>query len=478
MKNDKENLNQSINSNRRKLLGLAGVAGAGALLSPLFVKAAPSTIIEAGSGVDTASCIIFKDGNTIYAKNGTTGKIDFQGTDASTVIQDTINIMNEGQTLFIRNGIYDLTTAALNVTRGINIIGEAAVTTGVSSNGTLYGSVLRRSGNVLSVNMQTKASFNVVIKNIALDGMDQSASGLLLKYFHGTIDSVLIKNCNIGLDVQYGWTSDYYSIHAFKCNIGGQISAPSVSQSNFYACTFNYNNDTGFVKSSGSAVNFIGCDFEWNGKYGLVIKGANCNVDGCYFESNPLYRVANQNYGAHVKIGEDTVYSADIRLANCYFGSQDKNINITDAYRIWIRHGYIILIENCYFYQPSGETVRTDIKNDEGLNADILLINCRYVHDGEWTRENFSGIKTINTRDWKTSNSGILTTNGTGAQTDFDITHGLAADPTTFELTAKHRDSAGDKYWVKKDVNTVTVKFVTPPPAGTNNVVLSWRAEV
>ncbi len=89
----KENLNQHINSNRRKLLSLAGAASAGALLSPLLSKAAPSTIIEAGSNVDTASYIIFKDGGIIYAKNGMTGAIQFSGAGASTVIQWAIDIL-------------------------------------------------------------------------------------------------------------------------------------------------------------------------------------------------------------------------------------------------------------------------------------------------------------------------------------------------------------------------------------------------
>ncbi len=97
----KENKN-SINQSRRKLLSLAGAAGTGMLLSPLLSKAAPTTIIESGSNVDTASYIIFQDSGTIYAKNGTTGKIEFSGTDASTVIQSAVNILTKGGSIFIK----------------------------------------------------------------------------------------------------------------------------------------------------------------------------------------------------------------------------------------------------------------------------------------------------------------------------------------------------------------------------------------
>ncbi len=96
--NNTKNKNQSINEERRKLLSLAGAAIPAALLSPLLSKAAPSTVIEAGSNVDTASYIIFKDGNTIYTKNGMTGKIEFQNTDASTVINDTLKNLTSGRT--------------------------------------------------------------------------------------------------------------------------------------------------------------------------------------------------------------------------------------------------------------------------------------------------------------------------------------------------------------------------------------------
>ncbi len=102
----KTNQENSINSNRRKLLGLAGTAGAGMLLSPLLSEVAPSTIIEAGSNVDTASYIIFKNGNNIYAKNGTMWKIEFQGTDTTIVIQSVIDISESGSEIKIRRGEY------------------------------------------------------------------------------------------------------------------------------------------------------------------------------------------------------------------------------------------------------------------------------------------------------------------------------------------------------------------------------------
>ncbi len=106
--------NQPINRSRRKLLSLAGATGAGMLLSPLLSKAAPSTIIEAGSNVDTASYIIFQDSGKIYAKNGTTGKIEFNNTDASMVIQSAVDALTNGGKIFIKNGIYARSTLTIS----------------------------------------------------------------------------------------------------------------------------------------------------------------------------------------------------------------------------------------------------------------------------------------------------------------------------------------------------------------------------
>jgi len=52
--------------------------------------------IEPASFTETASYIIFRQGDTYYAKNGTTGEIEFSGTGASQVIQQSIDSLTEG----------------------------------------------------------------------------------------------------------------------------------------------------------------------------------------------------------------------------------------------------------------------------------------------------------------------------------------------------------------------------------------------
>jgi len=61
-----------------------------------------------------ASYIIFKKGNTIYARNGNTGKIDFYGLDASAVIQSALDALTSGRTWeekVVMKGKFELTTS-------------------------------------------------------------------------------------------------------------------------------------------------------------------------------------------------------------------------------------------------------------------------------------------------------------------------------------------------------------------------------
>jgi hypothetical protein len=67
--------------------------------------------------------------------------------------------------------------------------------------------------------------------------------------------------------------------------------------------------------------------------------------------------------------------------------------------------------------------------------------------------------------------------NGTGAQTVFNIPHGLSATPTSAVVTAGSAASAA-AFFVTTDATNVIVTFTAAPASGTNNVVLNWSARV
>jgi parallel beta-helix repeat protein len=60
--------------------------------------------------VDSASYVVFQDATSYFAKNGTTGKVEFSGANATTIIQNAIDECVSGGLVFIREGNYQITT--------------------------------------------------------------------------------------------------------------------------------------------------------------------------------------------------------------------------------------------------------------------------------------------------------------------------------------------------------------------------------
>ncbi len=126
--------------------------------------------------------------------------------------------------------------------------------------------------------------------------------------------------------------------------------------------------------------------------------------------------------------------------------------------------------------------VATGSTQQIGINeqsSDYNIIANNIVKDNSLCQIKNSGINdtVINNKGYMTENKGALTFSSTGSQTQFLIPHGLTSAPTVVELSAKSKDAAGEKYWTA-DANNITVNFVIPPQAGTNNIILSWKAEV
>ena len=109
-----------------------------------------------------ASYIIYLDGNTVKALNGTTGNVDFSETNATTVIQYTIN---NGDSTFIKGGIYEI-SAYLTLDDDQILTGEGS------------SSILKLTSNLtylIYASTGTTLS-NIKITNLAFDG-DRTVRG-------------------------------------------------------------------------------------------------------------------------------------------------------------------------------------------------------------------------------------------------------------------------------------------------------------
>lgn len=72
---------------------------------------------------------------------------------------------------------------------------------------------------------------------------------------------------------------------------------------------------------------------------------------------------------------------------------------------------------------------------------------------------------------------GIASFNGTGAQTVFNIAHGLGAVPAQF-WAVPASEAAWARHTVTAGATNIVVTFTTAPATGTNNVKLSWGGHV
>jgi len=82
-----------------------------------------------------------------------------------------------------------------------------------------------------------------------------------------------------------------------------------------------------------------------------------------------------------------------------------------------------------------------------------------------------------NVEGYTTENGGTATFSGDGSTTQFSIEHGLVSTPSKVQVTAMSEDASGD-FYVTADATYIYVNYKTAPPSGTDNIKLSWSAEV
>ncbi len=82
--------------------------------------------IDNGTLKAAFSFLIWRDGSTYYAKNGSTGAIQYFGTNATTVINNAISSLPTGGLVFLRDATYNI-DGTINVVEklNINIIGQS-----------------------------------------------------------------------------------------------------------------------------------------------------------------------------------------------------------------------------------------------------------------------------------------------------------------------------------------------------------------
>ena len=192
--------------------------------------------IEPASFTETASYIIFKVGDTYYAKNGTTGEIEFSGTDASQVIQSAINALpsEHGGTVFLKAGKYIIThTIYLNKTH-VQLRGEGTYATwleladnadcsllqighptahlmfngvfdlslhGNKANNTKGSGILVYGYRVSDMHIERVICMSCPFDGIHLEPLNGPVDGSGARFWNIWIKNCLFEYCNIGVDI-------------------------------------------------------------------------------------------------------------------------------------------------------------------------------------------------------------------------------------------------------------------------------------
>ena len=154
-------------------IALAGVIIGVLLGAYIGFSASPSTTQIIGGGIypGAPSYTIWKEGSNYFAKNAN-GEIVFSGTSASQVVQNTIDIMNEGELLFLKAGVYQPFFITIN--KAIHIKGEMGAYKGnIASYGTSirdgdYGGAAQ---NKPMINITLPSTFDDAAQPIILEDL-------------------------------------------------------------------------------------------------------------------------------------------------------------------------------------------------------------------------------------------------------------------------------------------------------------------
>jgi len=151
----------------------------------------------------------------------------------------------------------------------------------------------------------------------------------------------------------------------------------------------------------------------------------------------------------------------------------------------------LIKIEGNKFYSGTTDPIVLNIRNNNTAKATILNnvlsgvagVNLFAPADVSPTliftdvNTKIVSISPNITVRYEKRNSGSATFSGDGTTTQFKIPHNLTSKPNKVLITPASANAAG-QFYVTADNTYIYVNYSTAPPAGTNNVVLYWYAEV
>jgi hypothetical protein len=528
---------QLVDSTRRKALkalGLAGLFGAGLLTGKLsdVIAASPATpagVVNGWAEVGSASAVVFADNagyyyvkdagaglsqaspqigqlivnqNVITSYGASLGAGTAGASTTTAGIQEAVKSLPNGGKIFIKAGTYVVGTISL--TPNIVLEGEGSgwqTKKGVSR--TILQLANAVNGDVL--NISGTNVYGIIIRDLDINGnkANQTAGhGIdLTGSISANIENVYILGANQdgihadGSTVTTQWM-EIRNAYIEQCGGNGiylnQVANPMVLD----------------ISCDNNGADGFGLMNVYVGWFSHLAAGVN-SVRGFNIENG--FMLVGNAFFAEANLGRGIfIYNC----ANCTFHGLVGRVNGQAppsgeyAYDVWISG-----TSTSYGTHAYGLEIWSNLNNVSGLyiggsgfkyprvvGGKIQLTGTGttgiYV-GGDSTSLNYlirdvsieaatlttieaavSGqVKFENCPNYPTKNGGTSTFSGNGTVTQFTIPHGLVQAPTKVSVTPASANASGS-FYVTFDATNIYVNYATAPPAGTNNVVLSWEAEV
>jgi hypothetical protein len=462
-------------------------------------------VVSLGLKAKEASYIILNDNGTIKAINGSTGAIDFSGTDAATVIQAAINALPSHGKIFIKKGYY-VCNSPINVTslRSVTIEGECIAH--YPFNNPEEGTTLYKNFDGTLIDARYPSSDNyahsINLKNLAMVGKNSGyysnyATGpaIHVTYANGfTFENVRILRFETGIKFEHVSWHRFSNVVVSECkyhgfdiydtwdalwdNVESCDNQQDAGYSAFYLnnCNIMINNihAEGFRAIShvgGGVVHLNNVFVPWSRERSLFLQSSTIINNGYFYGGNTNGEFTG-DAGATIFADAATHLFISNSIVDLYSSEATYSIRCTTGGAATVAH-----LVNCVFQKPvilhnDAKVTNCFFISSFTSYANSIIIGNKFVSSVYVG----SGIVKHNI-GYVTENSGTATFSGDGSTTTFNIPHGLASTPKSYHVEAGSADAKGDKY-VTADATNLTVTFATAPPAGTNNVVLVWSAEV
>lgn len=436
----------------------------------------PRTVVggQVASIFNEASYVIEKNGSTYNAVNGTTSRVDYTGSNAATVINNTITAVNTagGGKIFIKAGTYTITTSIVPKNK-VWIQGEGVATV-------LYGSgtgfsVIQLLGSIGSPLTDfviedlmidgtglVDASYNVVTKGIFITYMlrchmrnlylyNIPASGIGTDYMvdcfiHNCIvdlagrqfvDTVGGNGIGIGTGKYENENSIITDCHVINCGNNGIMIEQQTDtlQSKYIVvadCTV-INCNRGFRNSGSAKVKFVNCIAENNTLDGFIISNNSATLRGR--ETIIAFCHANNNGDNGIEIADDDSLEKIFLITGC-------EIYANTSHGIRLRNSQHIISNNLIYNNG-----RVGIRNLSAsyVAKDIQILGNQIFNNGQASVSNeTAGIKLEETGTG-TNNNIMIANNRIYDNQDLQTqTHGVVVSGDNDRLTLVNNDLVGN----------------------------------